>query len=225
MATTKPRVLNFADHRRALGENRYVYAVVSRRAGGLSIGLNLNPDKICNFDCPYCQVDRTVEARWKRVDVLRLEAELDQLLALVASGSFWQTAPFDTVAPPLRRIADLSLAGDGEPTSSRAFAEVVAICGRLRDRYGLGALPILVLTNATLFDRPRVQEGLERLATLGGSVWAKLDAGTEPYFRRVAKTPIPFQNVLDNLQWAALRYPLVIQSLFCRIDGVEPQEE
>ena len=47
-----PRRLDFTDHRRDLGENRYVYAVVSRRAGGLSIGVNLNPDKVCNFDCP-----------------------------------------------------------------------------------------------------------------------------------------------------------------------------
>ena len=52
--------LNFTDHRRQLLQNRYVYAVVSRRAKGLSIGINLNVDKICNFDCPYCQVDRTV---------------------------------------------------------------------------------------------------------------------------------------------------------------------
>ncbi|HNC96138.1 MAG TPA: radical SAM protein, partial [Myxococcota bacterium] len=54
------RRLDFADHRRDLGDNRYIYAVVSRRARGLSIGINLNPDKVCNFDCPYCQVDRRV---------------------------------------------------------------------------------------------------------------------------------------------------------------------
>ena len=47
------RRLDFKDHRRELDANRYVYAVVSRRARGLSIGVNINPDKACNFACPY----------------------------------------------------------------------------------------------------------------------------------------------------------------------------
>ena len=63
------RRLDFKDHRRDLGENRYVYAVVSRRARGLSIGVNLNPDKVCNFDCPYCQVDRTTPGASPRIEV------------------------------------------------------------------------------------------------------------------------------------------------------------
>ena len=62
-ASTKTRVLTTQDHRRKLDENRYVYAVLSRRSGGVSIGVNLNPDKVCNFDCIYCQVDRTTPGR------------------------------------------------------------------------------------------------------------------------------------------------------------------
>ena len=48
----------FAAHPRTYHENKFVYPVLSRRSGGISIGVNLNPDKICNFDCIYCQVDR-----------------------------------------------------------------------------------------------------------------------------------------------------------------------
>ena len=47
-----------SDHARLFEHNRFVYPVLSRRSGGISIGVNLNPDKICNFDCIYCQVDR-----------------------------------------------------------------------------------------------------------------------------------------------------------------------
>ena len=64
------------DHRRTFEENLYVYAVVSRRSKGVSIGLNLNPDKVCNFDCVYCQVDRTTPPVVRQVDVPRLLAEL-----------------------------------------------------------------------------------------------------------------------------------------------------
>jgi hypothetical protein len=34
-------------------DNRFVYAVVSARARGLSVGINMCPDKNCNFDCVY----------------------------------------------------------------------------------------------------------------------------------------------------------------------------
>ncbi|MBM3871597.1 MAG: radical SAM protein, partial [Verrucomicrobia bacterium] len=39
------------DHTRIYRDFTYVYPVISRRSGGLSIGINLNPDKKCNFDC------------------------------------------------------------------------------------------------------------------------------------------------------------------------------
>ena len=60
------------DHARLFEQNRFVYPVLSRRSGGISIGVNLNPDKICNFDCIYCQVDREVPAVVKDVDEARL---------------------------------------------------------------------------------------------------------------------------------------------------------
>ena len=119
------RRLTFTDHRRSLDDNRYVYAVVSRRVGGLSIGINLNPDKSCNFDCPYCQVDRSIPGGDRQVDVERLGLELDRLLTWVADGSLWDHAPFDTTAPALRRVGDISFAGDGEPTSAAEFEEAV----------------------------------------------------------------------------------------------------
>ena len=54
--TPTPLTRLFQTHSRNLfQDNRFVYAVVSRRSGGVSIGVNLNPDKYCNFDCVYCQ--------------------------------------------------------------------------------------------------------------------------------------------------------------------------
>src|SRR5687767_15913296 len=120
------RELTFADHDRGLDGNRYVYAVLSRRARGLSIGVNLNPDKVCNFDCPYCQVDRTVPGGPSGIDLDLLEAELSRLLGWVRDGSLWEHPPFHTVAPELRRVADIAFAGDGEPTTPAAFPQAVA---------------------------------------------------------------------------------------------------
>ena len=219
------RRLDFSDHRRSLDDNRYVYAVVSRRVGGLSIGINLNPDKACNFDCPYCQVDRTIPGGDRAIDLDVLDTELDRLLSWVADGSLWEHAPFDTADPQYRRVGDISFAGDGEPTAAVEFAAAMARVVTVRSRHGLEDVCVSLLTNATLFQRDAVRLGLDALHGAGGEIWGKLDAGSEPWFRRVDGTTVPFQRVLDNLHWAAQTYRLTIQSMFHTFDGVGPSDE
>jgi wyosine [tRNA(Phe)-imidazoG37] synthetase (radical SAM superfamily) len=210
------RRLDFHDHRRELEENRYVYAVVSRRARGLSIGVNLNPDKACNFDCPYCQVDRTTPGAPSRVDVNVLAAELSDLLGR-ARGDLWSRPPFDTVAPDMRRVADIAFAGDGEPTTPREFPAAARAARDARDRVAPG-VPLRLLTNATLFHKERVRAALADFDDL----WCKLDAGTEAYFRLVDGTRLPFRRVLENLVLVARERPVVVQSLFPAIGGAGP---
>lgn len=218
------RRLDFQDHRRELDDNRYVYAVVSRRSRGLSIGVNLNPDKVCNFDCPYCQVDRSTPGKGRQVELTGLRAEMDRLLDLFTGGELWSVPPFDTAAPPLRRLNDIAFAGDGEPTSCPVFAEAIDVVADARDAHGLSLVPIHLLTNATLFHRPAVARGLERLDERGGVIWAKLDAGTEGYFRQVAGTTLPFRRVLDNLLLAARARPVVLQCMFMTLAGEGPDD-
>ena len=76
----------FESHPRSFDANRYVYPVLSRRARGISIGVNLNLDKVCNFNCVYCQIDRSEQTEKEFVDLARLAAELDATVELVASG-------------------------------------------------------------------------------------------------------------------------------------------
>ena len=213
------RTLDFQDHSRKLGENRYVYAVVSRRAAGLSIGINLNPDKVCNFDCPYCQVDRSIPGGPGEIDLPRLEAELDHLLHL-ANADLWSIPPFNTAAPALRRIADIAFAGDGEPTSPALFPEAAHLVKAVRDRHRL-SVPLRLLTNATLFGRERVRAGLGAFDEL----WCKLDAGTEPYFQKVDGTRIRFSLVLRNLRDVARQRPITLQCMFLRLAGEGPSTE
>ena len=217
--------LDFQDHRRQLHANRYVYAVVSRRAGGLSIGINLNPDKACNFACPYCQVDRQGKDKSPPVDIERLHTELEQLLQWVHDGVLWSIPPFDTAQEKHRRVADISFAGDGEPTSAKSFASAVKRVTQLKRGFGLAHIKIQLLTNATLFHRSNVQEGLHELWDNGGEVWAKLDAGTESWFQLIDGTQFPFSKVLSNIQWAAQKGTLVLQCMFHRWEGEAPSPE
>lgn len=214
----------FVAHERAFEENRYVYPVVSRRARGVSIGVNLNLDKVCNFDCVYCQVNRTEQSSREFVELDRLASELDAMVCRVVSGRLFEEPKFAGTPAALRRLNDIALSGDGEPTTYRNFDEVASVCAEVRRRHGLDDLKLVLITNATMFHKPRVRRGLEILDGSGGEIWAKLDVGTEEYYRQVDRAAIPFQRILENLAWAAQVRPIVIQSLFMRLHGEAPSE-
>lgn len=209
----------FAAHARLFQGNRYVYPVVSRRAGGLSVGINLNLDKICNFDCVYCQVNRGELGSREFVDLEQLIQELEATLELITSGRLFEFDPFRQTPPALRRLNDIAFSGDGEPTTYRNFDEVVAACADVRRRPGLEELKLVLITNASMFHRPRVQRALEILDANHGEIWAKLDAGTEAYYKLIVRSVIPLERILGNLLEAARVRPLVIQTLFLRING------
>jgi len=214
----------FREHPRSFEANRFVYPVVSRRSGGVSIGVNLNPDKICNFDCIYCQVDRVSTSETRFVGRDQLLAELDHMLSLVNSGELFEHPRFRDTPAALRRLNDIAFSGDGEPTTYRDFDEIVAACAAVKRRHGLHDVKMVLITNASMFHRPAVERGLAILDQNQGEVWAKLEAGTDEYYHLVERTTIPFQRILDNITAAARVRPLVIQSLFMRIDGVPPSD-
>lgn len=209
-------------HPRQFVNNRFVYPVLSRRAGGISVGINLNPDKICNFDCIYCQVNRVETAGTQFVDVPVLLRELEETLTLVRGGAIYNTLEFAEVPSAWRRLSDIAFSGDGEPTTYTNFDQIVGQCAAVKQRLELDQVKMVLITNASMFHRPAVQRGLAILDDHQGEVWAKLEAGTEAYYKLVARTSIPFGRILKNIAAAARIRPLVIQSLFMRIRGEPP---
>ncbi len=204
-------------HPRVWENFKYVYPVLSRRSHGISIGINTNPDKVCNFDCIYCQVDRTVPAAVTKFDLAVAEQELREILKV----DFSQHAPFDAVPKDRLRINDIALSGDAEPTTLRNFSETVAMIARVKPP----GVKIVLITDAGGLDRPDVKRGLEIMDAHDGEVWAKLDAGTEEYFQLINRTRIPFAKILRNIQMTAKKRPVVIQSLFLKIRGEGPSAD
>ena len=221
--TPSPLVSLFQTHPRSFEDNRFVYAVVSRRSGGVSIGVNLNPEKYCNFDCVYCQVDRSVRGGpvLRKIDLPQLAAELDEMVELAVSGRLFAGTRFSTTPAEFRRLKDIAMSGDGEPTASPVFDEVVQLCADIRRRRGLDQLKLVLITNATLLERERVRNALDVLDANNGEIWGKLDAGTEEYYQAIDRTKVKLAEVLENLMVAARKRPIVIQSLFMRL-GNEP---
>lgn len=212
----------FTQHPRHWRDHAYAYPVISRRSRGLSLGVNLNPDGACNFDCSYCSVDRTVAPTVRTVDLAIVRAELDHLLTLATTGALFAEAPFDSTPGPLRRLNDIAFSGDGEPTTFPAFADACRLAIDLLTWHGIAPdVRVVVITNATMLHQERVQQALDVLGERG-EIWAKLDAGTAEHYRAIDRTDVPFQRVLDNLTLTARRRPLVIQSLFARLHDQPP---
>jgi wyosine [tRNA(Phe)-imidazoG37] synthetase (radical SAM superfamily) len=210
----------YAQHPRTWRDFHYVYPVVSRRSKGLSIGINLNPDKACNFDCVYCCVNRAAPApAVTKVDLDVLRAELDRMLDLVKSGGIWAEEPFSGVRGPHRRVNDIAFSGDGEPTTYRHFDKAVQLAAELKKQHGLTDVKLVLITNATVLERPLVQRGLALLDVNHGEVWAKLDAGTEAYYQQIDRTGVSLSKVLRNIRECGRIRPIVIQSLFLNYRG------
>ena len=212
-------------HERRWADNLYVYAVVSRRSGGVSVGVNLNPDKACNFDCLYCQVDRTTPPAVRKVDLARLAAELDLVLGAERDGSLYQAPPFNALPPGRRGVRDIAFSGDGEPTTYPRLSEALEIAADARRRFGLESSKIVLITDAAYLAKPKVRDALGVLDRNNGEIWAKLDAGTEAYFQLVDRPNVTLQVVVDGILGAARVRPVVIQSLFFRVDGAPPADE
>ncbi len=219
---TTPQHTLHTDHSRHWRENTFVYPVLSRRSRGVSIGVNLNPDKVCNFDCIYCQVDRRSEAETRFVATDQLLAEIDAMLEHVSSGALFAENPFSTVPAELQRLNDIAFSGDGEPTTYRNFDQIVADVAALKQRHGLDDVKMVLITNASMFHRPACREALRILDANNGEIWAKLDAGTPEYYQLIERTKIPFERILENITEAARERPLVLQSLFMRVAGDGP---
>jgi wyosine [tRNA(Phe)-imidazoG37] synthetase (radical SAM superfamily) len=215
------------DHRRQWRHCLYVYPVISRRAGGLSIGVNLNPRRECTYSCVYCQIDRRTPRNLEAVDLELVREELALALRAAKTGDIWAEPRFADTPESMRRINDVAFSGDGEPTCLTQFDQAVQIAAQEKRRIGLDEIRIILITNATQLQSPQVERAIDILAVNQGQIWAKLDAGSEEYFRRVNRPQQgqTLEGITENIVFAAKRMPVVIQSLFMRLAGEEPSQD
>ncbi len=208
-----------ADHCRDSAGLRYVYPVVSRRAGGVSVGINLNTNNACNWRCVYCQVPDLTLGTAPPVDLALLEQELRGFLHELLHGDFMQRR----VPEGMRCINDIALSGNGEPTSARKFAQVIELIAKLKQELGLPEdLKLVLITNGSLIHRENVQHGLRRMAQLNGEVWFKLDRASEAAMQYCNNTGINLSKVRDNLATAIALCPTWLQTCWFALDSAAP---
>jgi len=210
------------DHPRNFHGANWAYPVLSRRSRGISVGVNLSPQQNCNFNCLYCQVCRqqhTPAEPDAGFSIEALEKQLTQILQTVISGQLYSAPPFDQTPPALRRLNDIAFSGDGEPTASPYFPQACTLITRVKQNLALNNVKIVLITNSSLLHQPEIIQSLDLLDKHQGQIWAKLDAGTEQFFRFINRTDIPFSQILDNILQTARRRPIIIQTLFARFNN------
>ena len=214
--------LSVTDHDRGSAALRYVYPVVSRRAGGVSVGINLNPNNACNWRCIYCQVPDLVRGSAPPVDLVVLENELRDFLNELLCGNFLQRR----IPEGARRINDIALSGNGEPTSATEFVGVIELIGRVRREVGVPeAVKTILITNGSLLYRNGVQQGLRAMAQLNGEVWFKLDRASEAGMQLVNDTNTSMGKVRDNLMTAIALCPTWLQTCWFALGGEPPGQQ
>ncbi|HUR29419.1 MAG TPA: radical SAM protein [Planctomycetota bacterium] len=214
--------LTTRDHDRRRGNRTYVYPVVSRRARGVSVGVNLNPNNACNWRCVYCQVPGLVFGNAPEIDLAQLERELSEQLVECRSAQWLeQNAPLGA-----RRLNDVAFSGNGEPTSSRQLPEVVALAGRTLSSLALlHTVKLVLITNGSLLHLEHVERSVRSMAELSGEVWFKLDSATDAGIVAINNFAGGSARQLKNLERCARLCPTWIQTCLLAFDGREPSRE
>ena len=214
--------LNIHDHSRELSGLKYIYSVISRRAGGLSIGVNLNVNNACNWQCIYCEIPNLTRGSPPPIELNLLEEELRFFLHEIIHGDYMEK----NVSVEDRHLKDIAFSGNGEPTSAEEFPEVILIVKKILEEFNLlHKIKIRLITNGSLMHKTSVIKGVEMLKEMNGEVWFKVDSATEESIKTINQVNLKAHQILERLRNSINVCPTFIQTCIFTIDGKGPSEK
>ena len=214
--------LSIHDHSRELSGLKYIYSVISRRAGGLSIGINLNVNNACNWQCIYCEIPNLTRGSPPPIELNVLENELRLFLHDIIHGDYMER----NVAIEDRHLKDIAFSGNGEPTSAAEFPQVILIVKKILQEFDLlHKIKIRLITNGSLMHEASVLKSIEMLEEINGEVWFKVDAATEETIKTVNQVNLKPNQILERLLNTANICPTFVQTCIFMIDGKSPDDK
>ena len=214
--------LSIHDHSRELSGLKYIYSVISRRAGGLSIGINLNVNNACNWQCIYCEIPNLTRGSPPPIELDVLENELRLFLHDIIHGDYMQK----NVAIEDRHLKDIAFSGNGEPTSAAEFPQVILIVKKILQEFDLlHKIKIRLITNGSLMHEASVLKSIEMLEEINGEVWFKVDAATEETIKTVNQVNLKPNQILERLLNTANICPTFVQTCIFMINGKSPDDK
>ena len=214
--------LSIHDHSRELSGLKYIYSVISRRAGGLSVGINLNVNNACNWQCIYCEIPNLTRGTPPPIELDVLEEELRFFLHEIIHGDYMEK----NVSAEDRHLKDIAFSGNGEPTSAEEFPEVISIVKKLLEEFNLlHKLKIRLITNGSLMHQTSVIKSVEMLNEINGEVWFKVDAATEESIKTINQVNLKPHQILERLKMSTNVCPTFVQTCIFSIQGKGPSEK
>lgn len=214
--------LSIHDHSRELSGLKYIYSVISRRAGGLSIGINLNVNNACNWQCIYCEIPNLTRGSPPPIELDVLENELRLFLHDIIHGDYMQK----NVAIEDRHLKDIAFSGNGEPTSAAEFPQVILIVKKILQEFDLlHKIKIRLITNGSLMHEASVLKSIKMLEKINGEVWFKVDAATEETIKTINQVNLKPNQILERLLNTANICPTFVQTCIFMINGKSPDDK
>lgn len=207
------------NHNRDIFKTRYVYPVVSRRAGGLSLGINLNTNNACNWQCIYCEVPNLTRGKPDPIDLNLLRVELQDWLKNLVEGDF-----IEKHTDPGTRFKDIALSGNGEPTACKEFKSVLRV---IEEEFTACKCPtdikIRLITNGSYLSEKEVQDAWQEMP-LEKEIWFKIDSANTLTIQQLNQVNLTQNQIRKNLESALSVSSTVIQTCLTKINGQLPQE-
>ncbi len=157
---------------------KYLFGPVNSRRLGLSQGIDLIPDKVCNFNCIYCEVGRTARLTCERREDFPTAEIIDEIDAQLAD-------------PAAAELDVFTVTASGEPTLHSGIGAVIR---HIKQKV---AKPVAVLTNGSLLHLAEVRRDL----LAADLVIPSLDAAREESYRRINRPAgcIPLEAIVSGL--------------------------
>ncbi len=214
-------ILTTINHDRKIFKGKYIYPVVSRRAGGLSLGINLNTNSACNWQCIYCEVPDLVRGKPDLINLQELEIELDYWLDQIVNKSF-----LNQYTENKTEFKDIAFSGNGEPTACKQFKEVIAILIKKMNKYKLNRIiTIRLITNGSYMSNSIIQEALSLISNFSHEVWFKIDQVNKEDVKTINQVNLSKANVKKNLEATLKNSPTIIQTCLFKLNKKLPSKE
>jgi len=205
------------NHNRDIFKTRYVYPVVSRRAGGLSLGINLNTNNACNWQCVYCEVPNLTRGKPDPIDLNLLRSELKDWLKNIIKGDFiYKHTDPDT------KFKDIALSGNGEPTACEEFKSVLRV---IEEEFTACKCPtdikIRLITNGSYLSEREVHDAWREML-LEKEIWFKIDSVNSEAIKQLNQVNLNQNQIKRNLDAALSVSSTVIQTCLTKINNELP---
>ena len=214
----KKEILTIFNHDRNIFNSKYIYPVVSRRSMGLSLGINLNTNNACNWQCIYCQVSDLTRGKPEKIDLKLLENELDKWLEDIVNGSFLNECASHKVD-----FKDIAFSGNGEPTATTEFEPIVKIVLEKIDKFQLSkTIKLRLITNGSYLNKTNVQNGLGHMKAVDHEVWFKIDHVNPKEALKINRVNLSIASLKKNLKSSFSISPTIVQTCLLKINRELP---